>query len=238
MPLLALALLVGATPRTGSMATAGSGSTHTLGLRGYEPGAHGNSKNVVYHGGPVMVGTSVDYAIFWQPIGSKISKTFNSLIERYFGDIGNSPLYFNNSQYTDSHGGQPLASSFGGAWVDTQAYPSEYITDAQLQQEVTHGMQVNGWTASLDHVFFVYTARGAHICFTKNHNTCSPNAFCAYHSAFGNNVIYAAMPDVLCGTPSSPNHNREADNVIDSSSHEQMEAATDPLGNAWYHKRS
>ncbi len=62
------------------------------------------------------------------------------------------------------------------------------------------------------------------------------NAFCAYHGAFGSNTIYAAMPYAAsfnCNPNTSPNHN-DADQTINVTSHEQMEAATDPLLNAWY----
>jgi hypothetical protein len=36
--------------------------------------------NLIYHGGPVMAGTSKDYAIFWEPTGSYVSPNYNSLI--------------------------------------------------------------------------------------------------------------------------------------------------------------
>lgn len=94
-------------------------------------------------------------------------------------------------------------------------------------------MQVNGWTSSLQHAFFVFPIKSEPICFDKAGKQCSGNVFCAYHGFYGTNTIYAAMPDLLCGTPTSPNNDPEADNVIDSSSHELMEALTDPLLNAW-----
>ncbi len=233
LPLLALAFMAAAVPQQSNVATYPATSS-MLGMRGYEVTGPTSNRNVTYHGGPIMNGTSVDYLIFWEPTGSKVPATFNSLIERYFHDVGNSPLYHNNIQYTDKQGGKPQMSSFGGAWVDTQPYPANPIIDKQEQQEVTHAMKVNGWTASLQHVFFVFTVKGEIVCFNQNHKQCSNNVFCAYHSWFNGDVIYGVMPDVLCGTPDSPNHDPQADNVIDSTSHEQNEAATDPLGNAWY----
>jgi hypothetical protein len=35
-----------------------------------------------------MTGTANAYAIFWEPKGSFVSAKYNSLITRYFGDIG------------------------------------------------------------------------------------------------------------------------------------------------------
>lgn len=64
-------------------------------------------QNLSYGGGPVMAGTAQVYAIFWEPTGSSVSANYNSLILRYFGDVGNTGLYANNRQYTDSTGAAP-----------------------------------------------------------------------------------------------------------------------------------
>lgn len=230
--LMALVFLAWASPAGAQVPGAASNASHFLGVKTRGHSAPAN-QNMIYHGGPIMANTSTDYLIFWEPPGSQISKRFNALVTRYFHDVGTSQLYHNNSQYTDKQGGMPTGSQFGAAYVDKNPYPSNYISDQQLQQEITRVMQVEGWTASLDNVFFVYTTRNIHICFDNQHRQCSPNTFCAYHNNFGN-TLYAAMPDVLCGTPDSPNHDPEADNLIDSTSHEQNEAATDPQGTAWY----
>src|SRR5437660_2562254 len=62
--------------------------------------------NVTYHGGPVMAGTTHVYAIFWEP-GHNVAANYNTLIERYFKDVGSSPLYRIARQYKDSHGRFP-----------------------------------------------------------------------------------------------------------------------------------
>jgi hypothetical protein len=49
--------------------------------------------NMVYHGGPVMNGTTNVYAIFWEPSSNPVSANYNSLITRYFNDVGGSSLY-------------------------------------------------------------------------------------------------------------------------------------------------
>ncbi len=176
------------------------------------------------------------YAIFWEPTGSYVSPTYNSLIRRYFGDVGGSPLYHNNTQYTQTGGGFPNNAVLAGSWVDTAAYPSKTLSDAQVQGEVTHAKGVNHWSSSIDNVFFVFTAKGENIC---DGSSCSFTSFCAYHGYFGSNTLYAAMPYTgtnlsACGVSTSPNHDFDADSTINVTSHEQMEAATDPLLNAWY----
>ena len=195
--------------------------------------------NLQYNGGPVMANTAKVYAIFWEPPGSVVSSTYNNLILRYFGDIGGSGLYHNNKQYTDGSGHRPKKAVLAGSWVDTAAYPSATLLDTDVQKEVTHAQQVNAWTSAIDHIFFVFTAKGENICIDSL--TCSFRIFCAYHNFFGTNTIYAAMPyagTLLsgCGIPNgtSPNGDIDADSEISITSHEQIEAATDPLLNAWY----
>nr|HET6902638.1 hypothetical protein [Ktedonobacteraceae bacterium] len=193
----------------------------------------GTSDNLAYNGGPVMAGTAQVYAIFWEPTGSFVSANYNSLILRYFGDVGSTGLYANNSQYTDSTGAAPSKAVLAGSWVDTSPYSSSTLQDSDIQNEVTNAQNVNGWTSDITHVFFVFTAQNETIC---SGSECSFTTFCGYHSFFGTNTIYAAMPYVGgvqgCNTPSSPN-NDDADSTINVASHEQMESATDPLLNAW-----
>ncbi len=197
-----------------------------------------NSGNVTYHGGPVMHGTTHLYAIFWEPAGSYVSPKYNSLILRYFSDVGGSPLYHNNRQYTNQQGKAPRTAVLAGSWIDTAVYPSNPVQDADIQHEVTHAQQVNGWVSTLHAIFFVFTA--------KNEVTCGPygcsfSGNCAYHDFFGSHpaTIYADMPYAgsdksNCGAPTSPNHDVDADREITLIDHEQMEAATDPLYTAWY----
>ncbi len=192
-----------------------------------------SSNNLAYGGGAVMAGTAQVYAIFWEPTGSTVSANYNSLILRYFGDVGSSGLYANNTQYTDATGAAPRNATLAGSWVDTSPYPSGTLQDSDVQNEVTNAQNAKGWTSDITHVFFVFTAQNENICSGLE---CSFTTFCGYHSYFGTDTIYAAMPYVGgvpgCDTPASPN-NDDADSTINVASHEQMEAATDPLLNAW-----
>ncbi len=205
-------------------ASAGAASTqaasHPLGM--FMRTVHqSGGPNVTYHGGPVMYGTTHTYAIFWEPKGSKVSPKYNSLLLRYLNDVGNTGLYHNLTQYTDSKGNAPMHSKFGASWLDSQTpYPSSDLTDAQIQQEVTHAMQVNGWTASLQHLFIVFTALNE----TNTSGT-------AYHANFNGDTIYAIVPDIFASwhilPGASPNHDVAADSSILVTSHEQNEAASD-----------
>src|ERR1700722_10686429 len=65
------------------------------------------TSNLIYHGGPVMAGEMQAYAIFWEPGGSFVSATYNKLLKRFLRDIGDSGLYENNEQYTDTSSQAP-----------------------------------------------------------------------------------------------------------------------------------
>ncbi len=156
------------------------------------------ASNLAYHGGPEMTGTANVYAIFWEPTNN-VQVNYNSLIQRYFGDVNGSGLYHNNTQYHTSAGKNPSAEHLAASWVDKGSYPRSPLLDSDIQHEVSHAQQAN-------------------------------------HSYFGSTTIYAAMPyaaSFSCNPGSSPNKN-DADQTINVTSHEQMEAATDPLLNAWY----
>lgn len=219
-----------------------------------------SSGPVTYQGGRVMQSTSTTYAIFWEPPKlpdgkqTHVSPTYNSLLRRYFGDVGGSGLYNNNTQYYDNFTGHiKNSSTSGGSWVDTSPYPKSDCTDpatphgcmidADIQTEVKKAMSTTGWTGGLTHLFFVFTSWGEGSCADSSSTQCaltSSGGYCAYHSNFNNNgtVLYANIPYVGtvqngCLVPDSPNNDMDADRAIDSTNHEHMEAVTDPLGTAW-----
>ena len=232
---------------------------HVLKTKYYRAGHDFSGLPLDYHNGPVMRATSTSYAIFWLPstlqdgTPTSVSATYISLISRYFGDIGGSGLYNTATQYSDSSGSIVNSSTLGGVWVDTSAYPAsdcqdsttpgDCMSDTQFQNEVAKAMQANGWNGGLNSLFYVFTSAGEGSCADTSSSACAFTQYCAYHSYFqtsaGQNVIYANMPYTGtalngCGVSDSPNNDLNADSTINVLSHEQMEAVTDPLLNAWY----
>jgi hypothetical protein len=208
-----------------------------------------SSPVLTYHGGPVMTGTTHVYVIFWEP-NNNVSTNYNSLLSRYFGDVGGSPLYQNLRQYPQAGGAFPSNAVLAASWVDNAtSYSANPILDSDIQTEVTHAQTVNNWTSSSNNIFFVFTERNEGLCFDSIHSGCTPDVpsssgFCAYHSYFGTSTIYAALPYAASPnfggacTPGAPKatapagsypNNDDADLSINLSSHEQIEAATDPL---------
>lgn len=245
LPLLLLAMTMMATTPSGAVAaTPMSVTPHRTvhffphlnqQTHGAKVNAAAFASNLVYNGGPVMTGTTNVYAIYWEPTGN-VSGNYHSLINRYFGDVNGQGLYNNNKQYTQSGGGAATSTRLAGTWVDNSSFPESPLLDSDIQNEVSFAQSVNGWSSSIHNIFFVFLEAGQDLCFDSSFSQCASNAFCAYHSFFGSNTIYAAMPyaaSFSCNPGSSPN-NDDADQTINVTSHEQMEAATDPLLNAWF----
>jgi hypothetical protein len=197
--------------------------------------------------------TNKVYAIYWVPSGSSVDANYESLINRYFGDVAAASGQLTNvysvaTQYYDNAAAVHYQSSFGGSFVDTHPFPANgcdagsgvCLTDAQIQTELENVLTAKGWQPSTTTLFFVMTPKGVASCFDNVTNQCSTNTYCAYHSGFNdaNNVpvLYANEPyDATtsgCTPGSSPNGD-DADAEINTISHEHNEAITDPAGDAW-----
>jgi hypothetical protein len=250
LPLLTLVLVASLFVTTSSVMAASSqelqAAPHFYWAQGNTPTSRGpTTSNLIYHGGPVMAGEMQVYAIFWEPGGSFVSAKYNKLLKRYFKDVGDSRLYQNNEQYTGTSGQAPTGAELADTFVDTSPYPSTpFLQDSDIRNEVTHVMSVEGWTPGITHLFFVYTALHEIIC-NSFFGTCSApfGPTCGYHFGFRTTagvVLYVAMPYAgndlthCYGLSSSPNHDAGADAEISITSHEQMEAATDPEASGWF----
>lgn len=227
-------------PFSASAATMGKG--HFMQTKG---ATHASSvtpfatTNLTYHGGSVMTSTTNVFAIFWEPSGSTVSSTYNSLIQRFFRDVHGTTYYTILQQYTNSSGTAPVTATLAGTFVDTRSYPSNPMFDSDVQAEVTHAQSLNGWTSSIHNIFFVFTAKNENECFDTSQSECTFTTFCGYHDFFGSNTLYAFIPYTgtnlsACGVPRTPNNDINADSSISVVSHELAEAVTDPLLNAWF----
>ncbi|HZT92322.1 MAG TPA: hypothetical protein VFA05_09820 [Gaiellaceae bacterium] len=222
----------------------------------HNAGGGGSGGNLVYHGGPVELTNKV-YAIYWVPPGYSVSAKYESLINRFFGDVAadngkTSNVYYASTQYYNGSG-QHIAysSSFGGSALDadplpasgcSDSYTSVCLSDAQIRSEVAKVAAANGWAANGTTEFFMFTAKGIGSCYSSS--SCAFSSYCAYHSNFssgGSTYLYANMPyaDTVpsaCDAGQHPNGD-DADATINVTSHEHNETITDELGNAWYDRR-
>jgi len=208
--------------------------------------------DLAYYGGKVMTAPTI-YAIYWAPpklqngVATGWSTAYQNLQTQFLTDFSGNGLAKNNTQYYQTVSGVKTAISsitkVGGVYVDTTAYPASgckdsatpagCLSDAQLQAEIKKVIALKGWPASgINNLYFIYTAKGEGSCFGSD---CANVTYCAYHSAYGTQAaptLYAHVPyanDAGCHVPKSPNNNIDADSAASITSHELIEAITDPL---------
>jgi hypothetical protein len=220
--------------------------------------------NATYHGGPVMRNPT-NYLIFWEPPNNTntFPASYQLAIEKYFQNVGDTPFYDIITQYGDSSDDPvPNSTSLGApAYTDTKTLPPSGnngsqpsgsctpgstcpLTDADIQDEVTTALAANpSWeTPSLSSEYFVFTPPNVDECF--NSTSCfalpdEPNgAFCAYHTYFGSDTIYAFMPFASSGdcygSPTVYPNDVAVDIELSPTSHEMFESNSDPEFDAWY----
>jgi hypothetical protein len=216
-------------------------------------GLLGTSSNLQYNGGPVMH-ADANYAIYWEPSGYSTSSGYKSIVNSYLTNVGaasgaTTNNYSVETQYYDGAGKIAYSASNGGATTDTSPYPASgclstsggpCISDAQLQTEISKVVAAHGWPRGMNTMYYVYFPPNVTTCTDITSVECSGTVYCAYHSSMGSGnstILYANMPyDGVSGCESgqSPNGNTAADSELNVTSHENIEAVTDPLGTAWY----
>lgn len=222
--------------------------------------AAATSAPLVYHGGPVMR-TNTTYAIYWIPPGQTVSAAYRSTIDGYLQNVaaasgarGN--VYAASTDYSDTTGPLAYSSTFGGSVVDTAPFPASGCSDAapgrapfpvclngeQLGAEIQRVVTAEEWPVGTGSLFLLYTPKNVGSCSTSGY--CFAQQYCAYHTYTGapsssSALVYAVVPYAQsagnCSDPAhqgSPNHD-DADLTINTTSHEHIEAITNPLITAW-----
>jgi hypothetical protein len=160
-------------------------------------------------------------------------------------------------------GCQLTHKDLSGIYSDGSGYDA-CIDDAQLSQEADHMRAVNGLPADLAHIYVMFVPKHVETCFlpgsvaTNRHGNqlCTINheksaGYCAYHTIAGNGMVYANLSFPIytspvgftCGSDAriafqaieTPNGDPDADTEVSPTSHEIMEAITDPdVSTGWY----
>jgi hypothetical protein len=124
------------------------------------------------------------------------------------------------------------------------------LSAEQLATEIAKVIVSQGWTAGGSSIFLLYTPPGVGSCFKAGESStvvtdsCAytgEHGYCAYHSYFAAtglpevifaNLPYGATPN--CDNQARPAGGSSAGPVIDSGSHEHIEALTDPTELGWW----
>jgi len=197
----------------------------------------GGSNGIVYHGGPVMLGTVNVYYIWY---GNWAGNSAPTILTDLAGSIGGSPYYnINATYYNGANVHVSNSVAFGGS--TTVAYPyGTSLTDARIQSVVSDAITGNALPKDANGVYFVLTSADV----TASSGFCTQ--YCGWHthaSIGGADIKYAFIgnpdrcPSSCAAQAVGPNGNAGADGMASIISHELEEAASDPDLNAWYDRR-
>jgi len=197
----------------------------------------GTSNGISYHGGPVMVGTTNAYIIWY---GNWGTDTATTLLPTLLSNIGGSPYFnINTTYYNGSNTHVSNAVHYAGSTtMDTSVYGTS-LSDSNIQQIVASAIS-NGLTKDTNGLYFVLTSAG--IAETSGFLT----QYCGWHThgtISGSDIKYSFVGNPANGMSAcaaqttSPNGNPQADAMASVIAHELEEAVTDPDLNAWYDTR-
>ncbi len=195
------------------------------------------------------------------PASPDYRQVVDSYFERVAGDSHKSSnVYSVPTQYSEGATHIEYSTAFGGSVIDEDPFPANgcvdtveeggeevtlpvCLTEKQLESEIAHVIEVNevhGWSAGPDSVFFLYTPESVGSCFEEEEGpVCSYAFYCAYHGNFtsgGKEILFANMPYQVfegCDDGARP-EGSSAGPAIDTSSHENIEAITDPTEHGWW----
>ena len=145
-----------------------------------------------------------------------------------------------------------------GIYADNSGY-NACLDDDQVIAETNRVVDAFGLPRDLSHQYVLFLPKHVETCFfpgstLTSANACTINhqpsaAYCAYHSIASNGMVYANLSYAIyasstgftCGSDArfpqvqSPNRNLDGDTEISPTSHEIMEATTDPdVATGWY----
>jgi hypothetical protein len=182
-----------------------------------------SSPNLIYHGGPVMHGTTVE-PIFWGNWSSPGDKVNG--VQTFYSGVGGTPYANTNTEYTDGDGTVSSNVALGATHFDSSTPANGNNTNGILGEvckEIASPLE-NGY-------YPVYSdqPRGA-------------QRFCAWHSAGTCNgvIVQFAFFFKLDGDPGCDPENPSStwsqgmEALANVSGHELSEMLTDRHLNAWY----
>lgn len=156
------------------------------------------------------------------------------------------------------------AKDTSGIYADGSGYDA-CIDDSQVIAETSNVVSAGNLPVDLGHIYVLFVPKHVESCFyggstTTAKNSCTVNhqpsaAYCAYHSMASGGMVYANLPFPLyhsplqtvlytCGSDArsaglgavqAPNGDPDADTEVSPTSHEIMEAITDPdVTTGWF----
>ncbi len=200
------------------------------------PAGAGPSQNISYHGGPIIVGGTHAYVIWY----GTWSSTSQDIVTTFLQNVGGSPYFNINTTYSDGSGNHVSNSvTLSGTTSDNYSQGSA-LSDAGVQAVVSSAISSGRLPSDVKGVYFVLTSPDV------NETSGFCTQYCGWHTRAtigGSDIKYsfvgnpARCPSACSAQSTSPNGDLGADGMASIIAHELEEATTDPDLNAWYDKR-
>ncbi|MES1981015.1 MAG: hypothetical protein V4443_00940 [Pseudomonadota bacterium] len=211
--------------------TRGNGNATGFARKSRVPAA---TNGITYHGGPVMLGNTNVYYIWY---GNWAGNTATTILTDLAKSIGATPHFnINTTYYNASNTHVSNAVSYITSTTDNYSQ-GKALSDAQIQAVVSNAISSGNLPKDSNAVYFVLTA--ADVNATSGFCT----QYCGWHthaSMGGTDIKYsfvgnpARCPNSCAAQTIGPNGNAAADGMASVLAHELEEAVTDPDLNAWY----
>jgi hypothetical protein len=200
-------------------------------------GGGGGGNGINYNGGPVLLGTTNAYYIWY---GNWSGNSATSILTDLAQNIGGSPYFLINSTYYNGAGTHVSgAVNLVGSTTDNYSQGTSF-GDAGVQAIVSSAISSGRLPKDTNGVYFVLTS------WDVNETSGFLTQYCGWHTRgtiSGSDIKYSFVGDPArnysaCSVQSTtPNGNQSADAMASVIAHELEEAVTDPDLNAWYDRR-
>ena len=201
--------------------------------KGNPSGANGIS----YHGGPLILGTTNVYYIWY---GNWTGNSATTILTDLATNLGGSGYFnINTTYYNGSNTHVSNSVHYAGSTTDNYSQ-GKALSDGQIQSVVASAISSSRVSKDTNAVYFVLTSADV----TATSGFCTQ--YCGWHThgiISGSDIKYAFIgnpdrcPSACEAQTTGPNGNAGADGMASIISHELEEAVTDPDLNAWYDRR-
>jgi hypothetical protein len=204
-----------------------------------KPVGGATTNGISLHGGPVILGTTNVYYIWY---GNWSGNTATTILTDFANGVGGSSYFNINTTYTNSAGTKVSnLVHYAGSTTDNYSQGTS-LSDAAIQTVVSSAISSARLPKDTNAVYFVLTSPDV----TASSGFCTQ--YCGWHThgtISGSDIKYSFVgnpatkcPSSCAGqTASSPNSNIGADAMASIVAHELEETVTDPDLNAWYDTR-
>ena len=202
-----------------------------------QAGGRGGPSLIKYHGGPLILGGTNVYYIWYGNWSGNIATT---ILTDFASHIGGSPYFNINTTYFDgSNTHVTNAVTYSGSTTVGYTHGTS-LSDSAIQAVVSEAISSNALPKDTKGVYFVLTSADV----TASSGFCTQ--YCGWHThgtIAGSDIKYSFIgnpdrcPSACSAQSTGPNGNAGADGMASIIAHELEEATTDPDLNAWYDGR-